>query len=75
MVAATERLTIDVLDDSAPVVVECDGGRCSDAGPGTRLTVSRSDEPGLLIRLGWTSFYTRARRKLRLTDPPALNSP
>jgi NAD+ kinase len=75
VVATTERLTIDVLDDSAPVVVECDGGRFADAGPGARLTVSRSDEPGLLIRLGWTSFYTRARRKLRLTDPPALNPP
>lgn len=69
VIAATEPLRVDVLSDSAPVVIECDGSRHSEAPPGTQLTVSMSDEPGLLVRLGWTSFYGRAPRKLQLVDP------
>jgi len=68
-IGATELLRVDVLPDSAPVVIECDGWRQSEAPPGTQLNVSMSDEPGLLVRFGWTSFYGRARRKLQLVDP------
>jgi NAD+ kinase len=68
-IGATELLRVDVLPDSAPVVIECDGWRQSESPPGTQVNVSMSDEPGLLVRLGWTSFYGRARRKLQLVDP------
>src|SRR5438067_11057988 len=40
--------------------------------PGARIAVHQSDVPGLLVRLGWTSFYGRARRKLQLADPIEL---
>jgi len=71
-IAAAELLEIDVLGESAPVVVERDGARERELTPGARITVRRSDAPGLLVRLGWTSFYGRARRKLQLADPIEL---
>src|SRR5713101_4581351 len=60
-IAATELLEIDVLGESAPVVVERDGARERELTPGATIAVRRSDAPGLLVRLGWTSFYGRAR--------------
>ena len=78
VLAPTETLRIDVLEGSAPVVLECDGWRHSDMPSGGVLEVSKSADPGLLIRLGGTNFYGRARRKLRLADPPvfaALDTP
>ena len=71
-IAASEVLAIDVLAESAPVVVERDGTREREVGPGASIAVRRSDAPGLLVRLGWTSFYGRARRKLQLADPIVL---
>ena len=75
VLAPTETLRIDILEGSAPVVLECDGWRHSDIPPGGVLEVSKSDDPGLLIRLGGTNFYGRARRKLRLADPPVFTEP
>jgi NAD+ kinase len=71
-IGSRETLTVDVLPDSAPVIVECDGRRHRELRPGARLTVITSERPGRLVRLGSTSFYMRARRKLNLVDPPAL---
>jgi len=73
-IAASDVLTIDVLEESAPVVVERDGTREREVTPGASITVRRSDAPGLLVRLGWTSFYGRARRKLQLADPIVLGN-
>lgn len=75
VLAPTETLRIDILDESAHVVLECDGWRHSDIAPGGRLEASKSADPGLLIRLGGTNFYGRARRKLRLADPPVFTAP
>jgi NAD+ kinase len=72
VLAPSETLQIDVLDRSAPVVIERDGAHDSDLAPGDRLTVTASAEPGLLIRLGGSNFYRRARHKLQLVDPLVL---
>ena len=61
-----------MLPDSAPVVVECDGRRHRELRQDARVTITTSDRPGRLVRLGSTSFYMRARRKLNLVDPPGL---
>src|SRR3989442_8787461 len=45
-----ERLEIDVLGESAPIVVERDGARERELTPGARIAVRRSDAPGLLVR-------------------------
>src|SRR5579862_1015939 len=73
-IAAMELLEIEVLQKSAPVVVERDGSRERELTPGARIALRRSDTPGLLVRLGWTSFYSRARRKLQLADPIELGA-
>ena len=57
------------------MVLERDGGRLSDMPPGGRLEVSKSDDPGHLVRLGGMNFYGRARQKLRLADPPVFSEP
>ncbi len=74
VLAPAETLRIDLLENSAPVVIECDGRRHSDVSAGDSLDVSTSSQPGLLIRLGGPSFYGRARRKLQLVDPLVLGA-
>jgi NAD+ kinase len=75
VLAPTETLRIDILAGSAPVLLERDGRRLSDMPPGGCLEVSKSDEPGHLVRLGGMNFYGRARQKLRLADPPVFSEP
>lgn len=72
VISPTETLRIELLEHSAPVVIECDGQRDSEVGAGDRLDVSASTAPGLLVRLGDDSFFARARRKLQLVDPLVL---
>ena len=43
--------------------------------PGGCLEVSKSADPGHLVRLGGMNFYGRARQKLRLADPPVFTEP
>src|SRR5207244_891357 len=45
-IAATELLEIEVLGESAPVVVERDGARERELTPGATIAVRRSDAPG-----------------------------
>jgi NAD+ kinase len=73
-IAASEQLQIDVLPSGGTVVVECDGTQQAALEPGATVTVAASDVRGLLVRLGSTSFYARARRKLQFTDPLDLSS-
>jgi NAD+ kinase len=73
-IAASEQLQIDVLPSGGTVVVESDGTRQTELEPGAIVTVAASETRGLLVRLGSTTFYARARRKLQLTDPLDLSS-
>ena len=75
VLAPTETLRIDILAGSATVLLERDGGRHGDVPPGGCLEVSKSPDPGHLIRLGGMNFYGRARQKLRLADPPVFIEP
>ena len=72
VVGPDETVRIDVLEGSAPVVVECDGRPGGEIPPGGALEACRSAEPGRLVRLGGMNFYGRARKKLRLADPPVF---
>jgi NAD+ kinase len=74
VVAQNETIRIELLENSAPVVIECDGRRHSDVVAGDALDVSTSSDPGLLIRLGGKNFYRRARQKLQLVDPLVLGT-
>ncbi len=72
VVDATEQLQVDVLPHSSPLVIECDGWRHAEVSSGARLTAVQSPDASLLVRLGWTNFYGRARGKLQLVDPLEL---
>jgi NAD+ kinase len=64
IVDAGDRIEIEVLDGSAPLVIERDGSQEGEVTAGSRVTATRSTHDDLLNRLGWTNFYSRSRRKL-----------
>jgi NAD+ kinase len=66
MLAIDERLELDVLPGSGRLAVEVDGVIKGYATGGERLPITPVPAAARVIRLGRTSFYERARRKLRV---------
>jgi NAD+ kinase len=66
MLSMDERLQLDVLTSSGRLAVEVDGIIEGYATPGDQLSVIPIPAAAQVIRLGKTSFYERARRKLRV---------
>jgi NAD+ kinase len=66
MLAADESLELDVLATSGRLAVEVDGIIHGNAGPGDKLAIVPVPAAAQVIRFGRTSFYERARRKLRV---------
>ena len=67
-----EQLRVHVLDRSAPVLLEVDGQRGTELGPGDTVEFSVHDRPAHVLRLHEGGFYERARRKLQLVDSSEL---
>jgi NAD+ kinase len=63
----SQRLALVVLPTSGQLAVEVDGQVLTTIGPGDVIEVSADTGAGQVIRLGHTTFYQRAQRKLRLT--------
>jgi NAD+ kinase len=61
-----ERLQLDVLPTSGRLAVEVDGIIEGHAAAGDRVCITPVRAAAQVIRLGATSFYERARRKLRV---------
>jgi NAD+ kinase len=68
VVSPGERLSLDVLPPSGRLAVEADGVVAANVGPGDRIELMPRPGAAHVVRLGGTTFYERARRKLRLTD-------
>jgi NAD+ kinase len=66
MLSSGDELTLDVLPSSGGLAVEVDGRVAEYVGPGDTLTIQAMPEAGRVVRLGHTTFYERARRKLRV---------
>src|SRR6185312_13429818 len=66
VMALDEHLELDVLPRSGRVAVEVDGIIEGYAEPGDALSIVPVPSAAQVIRLGSTSFYERARRKLRV---------
>ena len=62
----SERLDLDVLPSSGRLAIEVDGLIEGYAEAGDTLAIRPVAEAARVIRLGHTSFYERARRKLRV---------
>ncbi|GAA2757913.1 NAD(+)/NADH kinase [Actinopolymorpha rutila] len=67
VLAADERPSLQVLPVSGQLAVEVDGRVQAYVGPGVRLDVTPVRAAALVVRFGRTTFYERARRKLRVT--------
>jgi NAD+ kinase len=80
VLSVTDTVTLEVLPGSGQLAVEVDGGVAGYLGPGDGLEIDARPAAARVVRLGRTTFYQRARRKLRIADsaeivPPSLPRP
>ncbi|MEW9532134.1 NAD(+)/NADH kinase [Microbispora sp. NPDC049125] len=66
VLSADEEVTLEVLPTSGELALEVDGAIGGRLKPGDRLTVTALRAAARVVRLGTTTFYERARRKLRV---------
>ncbi|WP_377268791.1 NAD(+)/NADH kinase [Peterkaempfera sp. SMS 1(5)a] len=67
-----EKLALEVLPRSGRLAVEADGRVVGHAGPGDRFDIDMLPAAAMVVRLGRTTFYQRAQRKLRITGSPEI---
>ncbi|MDT7800114.1 MAG: kinase [Actinomycetota bacterium] len=63
-----DAVALEILPTSGRLAVEVDGQVAGYVNPGDRLDLRARPSAARVVRLGMTTFYQRARRKLRLTD-------
>jgi NAD+ kinase len=71
--SAGEPVGLELLTTSGRLAVEVDGLLAGTVEPGQSVQVFLCARAGRVVRLGTTTFYQRARRKLRLADPAELD--
>jgi NAD+ kinase len=67
VLALDEEVTLELATGSGVLAVEVDGQVRGRLQPGDRLTVTAAAGAARVVRLGHTTFYQRARRKLQVT--------
>ena len=73
--SAGEPVGLHLLRTSGRLAVEVDGQLAGEVQPGEAAHVFLCTRAARVVRLGVTTFYQRARRKLRLADPIELDGP
>jgi NAD+ kinase len=68
VISAGESVMLEILPASGRLAVEVDGLVAGYTSPGERISLRPRPAAARVVRLGSTTFYQRARRKLRLTD-------
>jgi NAD+ kinase len=68
VVSVHDSLTLELLPGSGRLAVEVDGQVAAHVVVGDRIELRPRPGAAHVVRLGRTTFYERARRKLRLTD-------
>jgi NAD+ kinase len=68
VVSPGDQVALEVLPSSGPLAVEADGNVAANVGPGDMIELMPRPAAARVVRFGRTTFYERARRKLRLTD-------
>jgi NAD+ kinase len=63
-----DSLALEILPASSRLAVEVDGQVAAHVNAGDRIELQPRPAAAHVVRLGRTTFYERARRKLRLTD-------
>ena len=72
VISCEDQLGLDILPGSGKLAVEADGIAATDVQPGDQIELIPRPGAARVVRLGHTTFYQRARRKLRLTDSAEL---
>jgi NAD+ kinase len=68
VLSVLDSLELEILAPSGRLAVEVDGQVAAHVGPGDLIELQPRPGAARVVRLGKTTFYERARRKLRLTD-------
>ncbi len=68
VLSVSDRLGLEILPTSGPLAVEADGNVAANVAPGDQIDLLPRPGAAHVVRLGHTTFYERARRKLGLTD-------
>ena len=68
VLSLTDTVSLEVLPGSGQLAVEVDGPVSGYVKPGDVLDITARPAAARVVRLGMTTFYQRARRKLRITD-------
>jgi NAD+ kinase len=68
VVSVRDKLELEVLPASGRLAVEVDGQVAGNVDPGDVIRMEPRPGAANVVRLGRSTFYERARRKLRLTD-------
>ena len=68
VLSVDDSLALEILPPSGTLAVEVDGQVAAQVSPGDRIELRPRPGAAHVVRLGHTTFYERARRKLRLTD-------
>jgi NAD+ kinase len=78
VLSVRDSLALEILPPCGPLAVEVDGQVAAEVNEGDRIELQPRPGASHVVRLGRTTFYERARRKLRLTDSaevPAWSAP
>jgi NAD+ kinase len=74
MIDYSHALRLNILPPSGRLAVEVDGAVTTYVGPGDAITVVARPDAAHVVRLGATTFFQRAQRKLRVTGSSELTS-
>jgi len=68
VLSVADTVSLEVLPGSGQLAVEVDGQVTGTVLPGDMLDITARPAAARVVRLGRTTFYQRARRKLRISD-------
>jgi NAD+ kinase len=75
VLSVTDTVTLELLPSSGRLAIEVDGRVSCYADAGQWIDLRARPGGARVVRLGQTTFYQRARRKLRITDSAEIPLP
>src|SRR5580698_9520577 len=75
VLSVTDTVTLELLPTSGQLALEVDGRVSCYVDAGQRVDLRARPGGARVVRFGQTTFYQRARRKLRITDSAEIPAP
>jgi NAD+ kinase len=75
VLSVADTVTLELLPSSGRLAIEVDGQVTCYVEPGQSIDLRSRPGGARVVRLGQTTFYQRARRKLRITDSAEIPAP